>query len=82
MPSNLLLTCLSAFAAVLLLLSLLSLAMWLLTWLFPGREEAAEPGPGVARARGADAAVASAIAMAVAAAAPGARVTRMEEVVE
>lgn len=76
---NLLIICLSAFAAVLLLLSLLAFFMRALTAVFPA---AAQPGPtGATTATGAaDPALAAAIAMTARALFPGAQLTRIEPV--
>lgn len=66
-PTNLLLVCLVAFAAVFTVLSALAASMQAITMLFPERRS--EP----------DEAVVAAIASTVATLAPGARVTRIEE---
>lgn len=75
---NLLVMCLNAFLAVLVLLSLLALAMRLLIAVFPPACRPAAAAPGAAPARGGDHALAAAIAAAVQAAVPGGRVTRIE----
>jgi hypothetical protein len=76
---NLLIICLSAFAAVLVLLSVLALAMRALIAVFPAP---AQPGAaGVAPVAGAgDPALAAAIAMTARALFPGAQLTRIEPV--
>jgi len=66
--TNLLMVCLNAFTAVMVLLSILALAMRLLTTLFPERKTAS------------DAAVANAVKMAVQQMIPGASVVKMEEI--
>lgn len=65
---NLMLVCLNAFSAVMVLLSLLALAMRLLITLFPEKKTAS------------DTSVHSAINLAVQQVLPGARVTRIEEI--
>ena len=67
MDHNLLLICVSAFAAVFVLLSLLALVMRALIALFPDRTN------------GADAALLSAVATATTAAYPGMKITSVEE---
>lgn len=65
---NLLLVCLNAFAAVMVLLTLLTLAMRALITVFPEKKPASE-----------DKALVTALNMALDKASPGARVTRIEE---
>jgi LPS O-antigen subunit length determinant protein (WzzB/FepE family) len=65
---NLLLICVTAFAAVLVVLSALAVAIWLLGVAFPARQPRT------------DAAVIAAIQAGVAQRYPGARLTRVEEI--
>lgn len=82
---NLFLICFNAFIAVMVLLSLLAGALRGLIELFPERAPQIEPTLPVGRVsptdhRVADPVIAVAIASAVHTAAPGARVTRIEEI--
>lgn len=65
---NLLMICLNAFVAVLVLLSVLAVTIRLLITLFPEKEKSS------------DAVIASAINMAVQKVSPGATVSRIEEI--
>ncbi|MBE2293788.1 MAG: hypothetical protein IAF00_02515 [Phycisphaerales bacterium] len=80
---NLLVICLNAFAAVLILLTILSGALRGLIELFPERgdpNKEAQKFTTTAPQPGTDAAIAVAIATAANAIIPGARVTRIEEI--
>lgn len=79
---NLLVICLNAFAAVLILLTILSGALRGLIELLPERSDTKETPQFTSTAPqpGTDAAIAVAIATAVNAIVPGARVTRIEEI--
>ena len=77
---SLLVMCLNAFVAVLVLLSVLALVMRLLLIVFPANGAAATAGRGGdAHGGAADPALAAAISVAAQIVAPGARVTRIEE---
>ncbi len=73
MHENLLIVCLNAFFAVMLLLSLLAVTIRALTWLFPVK------APPPAEPEVIDQAVVAAIAATAAAMVPGGRVTHVRE---
>jgi Na+-transporting methylmalonyl-CoA/oxaloacetate decarboxylase gamma subunit len=76
---DLLVVSITAFFAVMILLSLLAGMIRLLMVLFPHREEEPAPARAAAAVRGPDAAVLAAIHTAAAAAYPDMNVTRIEE---
>ena len=73
MHENLLLVCVNAFMAVMLLLSLLAVTIRALTWLLPPEE------PGVLEPEVTDVAIVAAIAAAAASVVPEGRITRIRE---
>jgi hypothetical protein len=76
---SLLVMCLNAFVAVLVLLSVLALVMRLLLIVFPASGAAVTAGHGGDAHGGGDPALAAAISVAAQMVVPGARVTRIEE---